>query len=139
MPFESIFCGHSPPPITEPDPSALTCPGDRVGLCAGSQRKTHKYSNAGGIPDRVTPPSQRNLRAPRHVVPNIRPINDAHVAVPGLAVVEVAAADDDTAFAVQELLAARCAIAPTDRTIREPDEPGVRLRFFLDLRQEADA
>ena len=63
-------------------------------------------------------------------------INEAHVAVPGLAVVEVAAADDETAFAVQELLAARCAIAPADRTTREPGEPGVRLRCFLDLRQE---
>ncbi|MER5698021.1 hypothetical protein ABT255_31520 [Streptomyces mirabilis] len=35
------------PPITEPDPSALTCPGDRVGLCAGCQRKTHKYGSGG--------------------------------------------------------------------------------------------
>ncbi|MEU6181835.1 DUF6207 family protein [Streptomyces coeruleorubidus] len=49
---------------------------------------------------------------------------------------EVAAADDETAFAVQELLAARYAIAPADRTTREPGEPGVRLRCFLDLRQE---
>jgi hypothetical protein len=57
---------------------------------------------------------------------------------PGLAVVEVAAADDETAFAVQELLAARCAIAPADRT-REPGEPGVRLRCYLDLRQEPDS
>lgn len=68
----------------------------------------------------------------------MRQINDAHVAVPGLAVVEIAAADDETAFAVQELLAARCAIAPADRTTREPGEagePGVRLRFFLDLHQ----
>uniref|UniRef100_UPI002F90AC7A DUF6207 family protein n=1 Tax=Streptomyces sp. NBC_01562 TaxID=2975879 RepID=UPI002F90AC7A len=68
----------------------------------------------------------------------MRQINDAHVAVPGLAVVEVAAADDETAFAVQRLLAGRCAIAPADRTTREPDEPGVRLRFFLDLQQDAD-
>ncbi|MBC9729304.1 DUF6207 family protein [Streptomyces sp. TRM68367] len=68
----------------------------------------------------------------------MRQINDAHVAVPGLAVVEVAAADDETAFAVQELLAGQCAIAPADRTTREPDEPGVRLRFFLDLQQDAD-
>ncbi|MBZ3904401.1 hypothetical protein [Streptomyces griseiscabiei] len=36
-------------PITEPDPSALVCPGDRVGLCSGCQRKTHKYG-AGGAP-----------------------------------------------------------------------------------------
>lgn len=69
----------------------------------------------------------------------MKPINEAHVAEPGLAVVEVAASDDETAFAVQELLAARCAIAPADRTTREPGEPGVRLRCFLDLHQEPDS
>ncbi|MFE7033615.1 DUF6207 family protein [Streptomyces sp. NPDC057621] len=57
----------------------------------------------------------------------MKPINDAHVARSDLAVVEIAA-DDDTVFAVQHLLAARCAIAPADRTTREPGEPGVRLR-----------
>ncbi|MCZ9351014.1 DUF6207 family protein [Streptomyces mutabilis] len=41
----------------------------------------------------------------------MNPINEAHVAEPGLAVVEVAAADDETAFGVQELLATRWAIA----------------------------
>ncbi|MFJ3445787.1 DUF6207 family protein [Streptomyces sp. NPDC086081] len=69
----------------------------------------------------------------------MRQINESHVAVPGLAVVEVAAADDDTAFAVQELLGARWAIAPADHTTRAPGEPGVRLRCFLDLREEPDA
>ncbi|GHA70311.1 hypothetical protein GCM10010372_81940 [Streptomyces tauricus] len=69
----------------------------------------------------------------------MKPINDAHVARPGLAVVEIAAADDATAFAVQRLLAAHCAIAPADRTTREPGEPGVRLRCFVDLHQEPDA
>ncbi|MFI8169873.1 DUF6207 family protein [Streptomyces sp. NPDC085931] len=69
----------------------------------------------------------------------MRQINESHVAVPGLAVVEVTAADDDTAFAVQELLAARWAIAPADHTTRAPGEPGVRLRCFLDLREEPDA
>ena len=53
--------------------------------------------------------------------------------------VEVAAADDETAFAVQELLAARWGIAPADRTTREPGAPGVRLRCFLDLHQEPDS
>ncbi|MFJ8143369.1 DUF6207 family protein [Streptomyces sp. NPDC096013] len=47
--------------------------------------------------------------------------DDAHVAFPGLAVVEVATADDETAFTVQELLAAQCAVAPADRT-----DPGAR-------------
>ncbi|MFF9119026.1 DUF6207 family protein [Streptomyces massasporeus] len=68
----------------------------------------------------------------------MKPINEAHVAEPGLAVVEVAARDDRTALAVQELLATLCAIAPADRTTREPGEPGVRLRCFLDLRQAPD-
>ncbi|MEV0695952.1 DUF6207 family protein [Streptomyces sp. NPDC050388] len=69
----------------------------------------------------------------------MRPLNDAHVVEPGLAVVEVAAADGETAFAVQELLASRWVIAPADRTTHEPGEPGVRLRCFLDLRQRSDA
>ncbi|WP_333753015.1 DUF6207 family protein [Streptomyces sp. IBSBF 2394] len=63
----------------------------------------------------------------------MRSVNEAHVARPGLAVVEVAALDDATAFAVQELLAAQGAVAAAQRTVREPGEPGVRLRFFLDL------
>ncbi|MBQ0849455.1 hypothetical protein J8N05_14740 [Streptomyces sp. BH-SS-21] len=66
----------------------------------------------------------------------MKPINDAHVARPGLAVVEIATSDDATAFALQHLLAAHCAIAPADRTTREPGEPGVRLRCFLDLHQK---
>ncbi|MGA5208078.1 DUF6207 family protein [Streptomyces variegatus] len=65
----------------------------------------------------------------------MKPISEAHVAQPGLAVVEVAACDDQTAFAVQELLAGRWATAPADRTTRAPGEPGVRLRCYLDVRQ----
>ncbi|GGJ67381.1 hypothetical protein GCM10010121_092640 [Streptomyces brasiliensis] len=34
-----------PPPIT--DPSALTCPGDKIGPCANCQRKTYKYGSGG--------------------------------------------------------------------------------------------
>jgi hypothetical protein len=76
---------------------------------------------------------QENLFGRRRGVQGMRQITDAHVAAPGLAVVEVAAADDETAFAVQQLLAGQWAVAPTDRTTREPGEPGVR-RCFLDLR-----
>ncbi|MGA5799368.1 DUF6207 family protein [Streptomyces cellulosae] len=64
----------------------------------------------------------------------MKPINDRHVAEPGLAVVEIATADDETAFAIQELLATRWAIAPANRTTHEPGEPGVRLRCYLDIR-----
>jgi hypothetical protein len=69
----------------------------------------------------------------------MRPINEAHVARPGLAVVEVAAADDQTAFAIQEALAGRWATAPADRTTRAPGEPGVRLRCCLDVRQNLNS
>lgn len=82
----------------------------------------------------MKPARSQNLRVPRHIVPGMRLINDAHVAEPGLAVVQVAACDDQTAFAVQELLAGRWATAQADR-----GEPGVRLRCFLDVRQEPDA
>ncbi|MFJ4366700.1 DUF6207 family protein [Streptomyces chartreusis] len=68
-------------------------------------------------------------------MPGMRPINEADLAEPGLAVVEVAAVDDATAFSVQALLAGQCAITPAERTTREPGQPGVRLRCFLDLRQ----
>lgn len=37
-----------PPPVTEPDPSAVLAPG-LVGPCAGCQRSTHRYG-AGGRP-----------------------------------------------------------------------------------------
>ncbi|MGW0188189.1 DUF6207 family protein [Streptomyces sp. NPDC003362] len=63
------------------------------------------------------------------------PINETHLADPGLLVVEVAAANDETAFAFQDALAARWATATAERTTREPGEPGVRLRCYLDLRQ----
>ncbi|MFD5714581.1 hypothetical protein OQI_32540 [Streptomyces pharetrae CZA14] len=66
----------------------------------------------------------------------MEPINAQHVAELGLLVVEVAAADGDTALAFQAAVAARWATATTDRTTHEPGQPGVRLRFYLDLRQE---
>lgn len=69
----------------------------------------------------------------------MKPINETHLSEPGLAVVEVAAADDQTAFAVQELLAGRWATAAADHTTRVPGEPGVRLRCYLDLREEPDS
>lgn len=72
-------------------------------------------------------------------MPGMEPINNTHVARPGLAVVDIAAADDATAFAVQEALAARWATALADRTTRDPGEPGVRLRCYLDVHQDPTA
>ncbi|MBC7272302.1 MAG: hypothetical protein H5T76_26950 [Streptomyces sp.] len=65
----------------------------------------------------------------------MNPIRDVHVSEPGLVVVDVAAADDATALAFQQLLADRWATAPAQHTTRDVGEPGVRLRCYLDLRQ----
>ncbi|MFH9736029.1 DUF6207 family protein [Streptomyces sp. NPDC017260] len=56
---------------------------------------------------------------------------------PGLIVVDVA--DDGTVLAFQTALADRWATATADRTTRVPGESGVRLRCYLDLRQELTA
>ncbi|MFE0824755.1 DUF6207 family protein [Streptomyces sp. NPDC058847] len=61
--------------------------------------------------------------------------NAVHVSQPGLVVVDVAAADDETAFAFHTALAARWATTFVERTTRDPGQPGVRLRCYLDLRQ----
>lgn len=68
----------------------------------------------------------------------VESINEVHVSQPGLIVVDIAAADDQTALAFQEMLAARWATAPADRTTRDPGQPGVRLRCYVDLRQQLD-
>ncbi|MFD5341459.1 DUF6207 family protein [Streptomyces hawaiiensis] len=67
------------------------------------------------------------------------PINETHVSRPGLLVVDVAAADDDTALAFQQLLADRWATSLAQHTTRDAGEPGVRLRCYLDLRQPLDS
>ncbi|MFD8273235.1 DUF6207 family protein [Streptomyces flaveolus] len=54
---------------------------------------------------------------------------------PGLSVVDVAAADDETAFAFHAALAARWATTSVERTTRDTGQAGVRLRCYLDLRQ----
>ncbi|MCQ8194792.1 DUF6207 family protein [Streptomyces rugosispiralis] len=53
-----------------------------------------------------------------------------------MVVVDVAAADDATTLAFQQLLADRWATASSEYTTRDAGEPGVRLRCYLDLRQQ---
>jgi hypothetical protein len=69
----------------------------------------------------------------------MNPINEVHVSEPGLLVVDVAAADDATALAFQQLLAERWATATAEQTTRDAGQPGVRLRCYLDLRQPLTA
>ncbi|WND32912.1 DUF6207 family protein (plasmid) [Streptomyces sp. BB1-1-1] len=79
--------------------------------------------------------SIQNRRVERGVVPGMEAINEVHVSEPGLIVVDVAAADDATAFAFHTALASRWATTSVECTTREAGQPGVRLRCYLDLRQ----
>ncbi|MFI8440240.1 DUF6207 family protein [Streptomyces rochei] len=76
-----------------------------------------------------------NYRAGAGVVPVMEAINEVHLSEPGLIVVDIAAADDETAFAFHAELATRWATTSVERTTHEPGQPGVRLRCYLDLRQ----
>ncbi|MCX4740803.1 DUF6207 family protein [Streptomyces antibioticus] len=69
----------------------------------------------------------------------MNPINEVHVSRPGLVVVDVAAADDNTALAFQQMLAGRWATSPAQRTTHDVGQPGVRLRCYLDLNQPVDS
>ncbi|MEU6672456.1 DUF6207 family protein [Streptomyces sp. NPDC046727] len=62
-------------------------------------------------------------------------INEVHVSEPGVVVVDVVAADDQTAFAFQQALASMWATTAVERTTRDAGQPGVRLRCYLDMRQ----
>ncbi|MER5859161.1 DUF6207 family protein [Streptomyces sp. NPDC059688] len=62
-------------------------------------------------------------------------IHEVHVAEPGLVVVDIAAADDRTAFAFQAVLASLWAVTAVERASRGPGQAGVRLRCYLDMRQ----
>jgi len=90
-------------------------------------------------PGRVMPQHGRNPPGVGDVVRGMRPMRDVHVAEPGLLVVDLAALDDDSAFAFQDAIARKWVTAPAERTTREPGEPGVRLRCYVDLRQELQA
>ncbi|QTD95728.1 DUF6207 family protein [Streptomyces cyanogenus] len=63
-------------------------------------------------------------------------ILEVHVSEPGLVVVDIAAADDQTAFAFHSALASMWATTAVERTRRDPGQPGVRLRCYLDMRQQ---
>ncbi|MGW1291104.1 DUF6207 family protein [Streptomyces sp. NPDC002586] len=71
-------------------------------------------------------------------MPGIEKINDVHVSEPGLVIIDIAAADDQTAFAFHTALAATWATTAVERTTRYPGQPGVRLRCYLDMRQHPE-
>jgi hypothetical protein len=87
------------------------------------------------VPAGVNAKRNENYRVGAGVVPVMDAINEVHLSEPGLIVVDIAAADDETAFAFHTELATRWATTSVERTTHEPGQPGVRLRCFLDMRQ----
>ncbi|MFJ6861506.1 DUF6207 family protein [Streptomyces werraensis] len=66
------------------------------------------------------------------VVPAMEAINDAHVSEPGLVVVDVATADDATAFAFHSALAVWWATTSVERTTRDAGQAGKAVLAWAD-------
>lgn len=71
----------------------------------------------------------------RHVLTDMDPIRETHLSEPGLLVIDVAGKDDDTVLAFQNEIA-RTWASTVDRTTRDAGQPGVRLRMYVDMRQD---
>ncbi|MEU9662831.1 DUF6207 family protein [Streptomyces chartreusis] len=69
------------------------------------------------------------------VLADVEPIQEVHVAEPGMVVIDVAGLDDDTVFAFQMSIARTWATSADERTTRDAGRPGVWLRLYTDLRQ----
>lgn len=82
--------------------------------------------------------SEQNLRHVGHVLTDVDPIREAHLAEPGLLVIDVAGLDDDTVLAFQAAIARVWATTAAEHTTRDAGQPGVRLRLYADLRQVFD-
>ncbi|MFF8638932.1 DUF6207 family protein [Streptomyces pilosus] len=65
-------------------------------------------------------------------MPAMEVINDAHVSEPGLVVVDVATADDATAFAFHSALAAWWATTSMERTTRDAGQAGKAVLAWTD-------
>ncbi|MFE2500089.1 DUF6207 family protein [Streptomyces scopuliridis] len=86
----------------------------------------------------ASPGSSRQRRPSSTALPN-RPhtddrLNESRVQEPERVLVEVAAVDDESASAFKEAIAACWEAATAERTAREMDTSGVRLRYYLDRR-----
>ncbi|MFI6858142.1 DUF6207 family protein [Streptomyces sp. NPDC050416] len=105
-----------------------------MGTCA---RRSSVRRDTGADAARGGPPGPRCglLGSRSQQVVRLKAAHEAHVSRSGLVVVDVAVADDATAFAFQSLLADRTATATEENTTRDAGEPGVRLHCYVDLRR----
>ncbi|MGI5485142.1 hypothetical protein BJP40_05485 [Streptomyces sp. CC53] len=66
-------------------------------------------------------------------------IDQQRIVEPGLVVLDVAAADEDTVRAVMEVLQKQWATSGITPVWRTPGEPGVRARVYADVRRPGTA
>ncbi|MFF7205340.1 DUF6207 family protein [Streptomyces sp. NPDC008141] len=63
------------------------------------------------------------------------PVDEQHVAEPGLIVVDITAADEATALAAVAEMDSRWATSRPDQVRRLPGQVGVTLRLYADIRR----
>lgn len=68
-------------------------------------------------------------------MPGMNPVDPAHVAEPGLVVLDITAADELTAHAVMQDLDQYWATSGGATIRRVPGEPGVQARIYADVRR----
>ncbi|GGU66226.1 DUF6207 family protein [Streptomyces lavendofoliae] len=66
-------------------------------------------------------------------------IDEQRIAEPGLVVLDLAAADEDTVRAVMEVLQKQWATSGITLVWHTPGEPGVRARVYADVRRPGTA
>ncbi|MEU4729688.1 DUF6207 family protein [Streptomyces sp. NPDC023588] len=63
----------------------------------------------------------------------MKPIDEQHIAEPGLVVLDITGGDEDTVRAVMAALEERWATSGVGPVRRDPGEPGVRARIYADV------
>ncbi|MFE5563124.1 DUF6207 family protein [Streptomyces sp. NPDC056544] len=79
----------------------------------------------------LKPPANR-LVSPA-VAAVMKPIDQKHIAEPGLVVLDITGGDEDTVQAVMATLEERWATSGIAPVRRDPGEPGVRARVYADI------
>ncbi|MEU4356294.1 DUF6207 family protein [Streptomyces virginiae] len=63
----------------------------------------------------------------------MKPIDEKHIAEPGLGVLDITGGDEDTVRAVMAALEERWATSGISPVRRDPGEPGARARVYADV------
>ncbi|MFE7620522.1 DUF6207 family protein [Streptomyces sp. NPDC057496] len=82
---------------------------------------------------RVEPGPSANRLGFLAVAAVMKPIDEQHIAEPGLVVLDITGGDEDTVRAVMAALEERWATSGVGSVRRDPGEPGVRARIYADV------